>query len=61
MAEEKVDLTEEYELTKEVISKLGRLIARGFVDIDWIIEQAKENAKKQAQEIKRKRVPIHKD
>ena len=57
---EKVDLTEDYEMTKEVISKLGCLIARGFVDIDWIIEQAKENAKKQAKEIKRKRVPVYK-
>jgi hypothetical protein len=60
MPDEKIDLTEEYELTKEVISKLGRLIARGLVDIDWVIEQAKENAKQQAKEIKRKRIQISK-
>jgi len=57
---EKTDITEDYEIAKEVISKLGRLIARGIVDVDWIIEQAKENAEKQAKEIKRKKVPVHK-
>ena len=58
---EKIDLTEDYNLAKDVISKLGFLIARGFVDIEWIIEEAKKNAKNQAREIKRKRVPIRKN
>jgi hypothetical protein len=56
----KIDLTEDYKLTRDVISKLGYLIARGVVDIDWIIEEAKENAKKHAREIKRKKIPIRK-
>jgi hypothetical protein len=55
---EKIDLTKDYELSKDVISKLGYLIARGFVDIDWVVEEAKKNAKKQAAEIKRKKVPV---
>jgi hypothetical protein len=55
---EKIDLTKDYELSKEVISKLGYLIARGFVDVDWVLEEAKKNAKKQAAEIKRKKVPV---
>ena len=57
---EKIDLTKDYELSKDVISKLGYLIARGFVDIEWIIEEAKKNAKKQAREIKRKKVVFRK-
>lgn len=60
MPDDKIDLTKEYEMSKEVISKLGHLLARGFVDLDWIIEQAKENAKQQAREIKRKKVPVKK-
>ena len=55
---EKIDLTKDYEMAKDVISKLGYLIARGFVDIEWIIEEAKKNAKKQARVIKQKRVPV---
>lgn len=58
---EKIDLTEDYNMAKDVISKLGFLIARGFVDIEWIIEEAKKNAKDQEREIKRKRVVVHKE
>jgi hypothetical protein len=61
MAEEKIDLTEDYKLAKDVISKLGFLIARGFVNIEWIMDEAKKTAKQQAREIKRKRVVIHKE
>ena len=60
MPEEKVDLTEEYKDAQEVISKLGHLLARGLVDLDWIIEEAKKNAKEQEKELKRKKVVIHK-
>ncbi len=55
---DKVDLTEDYEMAKEVISKLGHLLARGFVDLDWVIEEAKKNAKEQEKELKRKRVAV---
>ena len=58
---EKIDLTEDYNMAKDVISKLGFLIARGFVDIEWIIDEAKKNAKDQAREIKRRRVPVRKN
>ncbi len=57
---DKIDLTEEYRDAQEVISKLGRLIAHGHVDVEWILEQARENAKKQAQEIKKRRIPVKK-
>lgn len=58
---EKIDLTEDYNMAKDVISKLGFLIARGFVDIEWIMDEAKKTAEQQAKEIKRKRVVIHKE
>ncbi len=61
MTEEKIDLTEDYNIAKDVISKLGFLIARGFVDIEWIMDEAKKTAKQQAKEIKRKRVVVHKE
>jgi len=61
MPEEKIDLTEDYNMAKDVISKLGFLIARGFVDIEWIIEEAKKNAENQTKEIKRKRVVVRKE
>lgn len=58
---DKIDLTEDYEMVKEVISKLGHLLARGFVDLDWVIEEAKKNAKEQEKEIKRKRVVVKRE
>jgi hypothetical protein len=57
----KIDLTKDYNLSKEVIEKLSHLIARGFVDLDWIIEEAKKGSKQVAREIKKKKVTIHKN
>jgi hypothetical protein len=50
----KIDLTEDYNMSKDVIQKLSHLIARGFVDLDWIIEEAKKDLNR-LQENSRKR------
>jgi hypothetical protein len=56
----KIDLTEDYNMSKDVIQKLSHLIARGFVDLDWIIEEAKKGSKQVARELKKKKVTVHK-
>lgn len=60
MSEKKTNLTEDYRLSREVIEKLSYLIARGFVDLDWIIEESQRNSGKVAKELRKKKIKINK-